>query len=121
MREVVDAGLSGGGGSVEIFDLREVFCGWVGCGGIEDFARQAIDLEDGFEVAVALDEAGFCVLEAGFGQLGLDEEVAELEVDLGAVFEAAAEGDAGMDSEVGLGGGFDSQQIGYGGRRGCRR
>ena len=92
----------------------------MGCGGIEDFARQAIDLEDCFEVSVALDEAGFCVPEAGFGQLGLDEEVAELEIDLGAVFETVAEGNARTDPEVELGRGFDSQQIGYGDRKSTR-
>ena len=52
---------------------------------MEGFSRKARDVEDSFEVAVAFDEAGGCVLEAGFGELGFEEEIVEVEVDLGAV------------------------------------
>ena len=57
----------------------------MGCEGVEDFAREAIEVEDGFEVAVAFDEARGGGLEVGFGEFGFEEEIAELEIDLGAV------------------------------------
>ena len=44
-----------------------------------------VEVEDGFEVAIAFDEARGGGLEVGFGELGFEEEIAELEVDLGAV------------------------------------
>ena len=43
-----------------------------------------VDVEDGFEVTVSLDEAGRGGLEVGFGELGFEEQRAEGEVDLGA-------------------------------------
>ena len=42
-----------------------------------------------------------------------------MKVDLGAIFEAVAQGDAGVDSEVGLGGEFDSEEMSYGGGEGA--
>ena len=39
----------------------------MGCGGVEKFAVETVEVEDGFEVAVAFDEAGLRGLEAGFG------------------------------------------------------
>ena len=56
-------------------------------GGVEGFAREAVGIEDGSEVAVAFDEARGGGLEGGFGELGFDEEIAELEIDLGAIFQ----------------------------------
>ena len=57
----------------------------MGCGGVEGFAREARDVKDGFEVAVAFDESGGGGLEVGFGEFGLEVEVAELEIDFGSV------------------------------------
>ena len=65
--------------------MGEVFDGRTGGWSVEGFSRKARDVEDSFEVAVAFDEAGGCGLEAGFGELGFEEEIAEVEVDLGAV------------------------------------
>ncbi|XWK51445.1 hypothetical protein RBB78_06790 [Tunturiibacter empetritectus] len=41
-----------------------------------DFAGQAFDGEDRFEIAIALDEARADGLEVGFGELCFDEESA---------------------------------------------
>ena len=57
----------------------------MGCEGVEDLAREAVGVEDGFEVAVAFDEARGGGLEVGFGEFGFEEEIAELEIDFGAV------------------------------------
>jgi hypothetical protein len=47
--------------------LGVVFCGWMGGGGVEKFAWETGEVEDGFEIAVAFDEAGGGGLEVGFG------------------------------------------------------
>jgi hypothetical protein len=57
----------------------------MGGGGRDEFSGEAGEVEDGFEVAVAFDEAGGSGLEVGFGELGFKEEVAELHVDIGSV------------------------------------
>ena len=69
------------------FELGEVFCGRMRGGGVDDFSGQAGDVEDGFEIAVAFDKAWGRSLEVGFSELGFEEEIAELKVDLGAVSE----------------------------------
>src|SRR3979411_2456038 len=74
--------------------------GGIGCVGGEDvadelvalddagiFSWEASNVEDGFEVAVAFDEPSIRGLEVGFGELGFEEQVAELQVDLGAVLQ----------------------------------
>lgn len=81
-------------------------------------AGEAGDVEDCFEIAIAMDERGARVLKACLGELGFDEEIVELHVDLGAVCEGAAlrvgeQGDARVDSEAGRGVGRDAQECGY--------
>ncbi len=63
----------------------------MGWGSGEDFLREALNVEDGFEVAVAFDQAWGGGLEVGFSEFGFEEEIAELEVDLGAVGEFGGE------------------------------
>jgi hypothetical protein len=81
-------------------------------------AGETGEVEDGFEVAVTFDEAGWGGLEVGFGEFGFDEEVVELEVDLGAVEFSSDEWDAGGDAEAGLGGELGVEEIDYGGGEG---
>ena len=93
-----------------LFELGVVFDGWVGWESGEGFSREAGEVEDGFEIAVAFDEARGGGLEVGFGELGFEEEVAELEIDLGAVgqfgrefaaaFAEVLEWNAGRDAEA---------------------
>lgn len=75
-------------------------------------AREVVDVEDVVEVTVALDEAGGGGLEAGLGELGLEQEVGEAAVDLGPVGVrvwgvtslelggGGVEGDADADAEL---------------------
>ena len=93
--EEAEAGVGGEGGE-DVADELVTLNDAVGGPG------QAGDVEDGFEVAVALDEARAGVLETGLGELGLDEEVVELKIDLGAIGVAVLEGHAGIDAEAGL-------------------
>jgi hypothetical protein len=65
--------------------LGIVFYGRVGLRCVENVFREAVCVEDGFEVAVAFDEAWGSGLKVGFGEFGFEKEVAQLEVDLGAV------------------------------------
>ena len=76
--EDAEAGVGDVGGE----DIADELVATDGAGGI---AWETGEVEDGFEVAVALDEAGGGSLEVGFGELGLEEEGSELEVDFGAV------------------------------------
>jgi len=96
----------------------EEFAGWE----IDKLPGEACGVEDDFEVAVALDESRVGQLEVGFGELGFDVEVAEGEIDLGAVdccarggtfsswFELCAERDAGAFAEAGLSCGVDVEK-----------
>ena len=94
--EIVTAGVGedaegcfGGVGGEDVADeLVAVDCGWVIT---RWFTGEVGEVEDGFEVSVAFDETGSGSLEVGFGELGFEEEVAELEVDLGAVGEFGRE------------------------------
>ena len=45
----------------------------------------SLGIEDGFEVAVAFNEAGGGSLEVGFSEFGFEEEIVEAEIDLSAI------------------------------------
>ena len=80
-------------------ELFGEFYGGAAAGGAEFEPRQQVAVEDGIEIAIAFDDFGGAGLEIGFGELGLDEQVAPAHVDFGSVEAAGGERDAGFPTE----------------------
>lgn len=74
-------------------------------------AGKILGVEGQIEVAVAGDEGGACLAEAGFGEFGLEEEIAEEEVGFGAVGKGSGDGDIGADAELRSEADFDLEEL----------
>jgi hypothetical protein len=72
--------------------------------------RQAIDLKNRIEIAIAMHKVAPCRLKIAFCQLGFDEEIAQFQIHLTSILGAVLQGDPRPDPKLGMDAGWDSEQ-----------
>lgn len=74
-------------------------------------AREVVGVKGEVEVEVASDERGAGLAEAGFGELAFNDQVADDEVELGAIREGAGDREIGANAELWSEAGREAEQL----------